>query len=271
MHQAVHTSSRKTFETMYKSILFRLFPSFLKPCLLLILTMGIFFASFMVPQYQATALAANPGSGHICSWYTVYPGDTLGILANRYRSTIWALAHANYIPNINLIFVGQRLCIPRPNRSSSSWQPRGIFRNGTVRWYAYDALEWSNHAQINGQIHQIAALYGLPANLMLAIAWQESGWQQHVISRDGGIGVMQVMPYTAVWINSITNKRFDPYKLWDNLTISATYLRWLWQEFGGNWAQIISAYNEGAYAVSHWGIYDWSYVNSVFSLARHFY
>ena len=106
-------------------------------------------------------------------------------------------------------------------------------------------------------------------NLLLAIAWQESGWKQHVIARDGGIGVMQVMPTTASWINQVTGKYRDPYKLWDNLNISATYLSWLWQQFGGNWAQIISAYNEGGYAVAHRGIYNWSYVNNVIFLAHH--
>jgi soluble lytic murein transglycosylase-like protein len=47
----------------------------------------------------------------------------------------------------------------------------------------------------------------------MAIAWQESGWYQHVIAWDGGIGVMQLMPYTAMGINAGTGIRRNPYHL----------------------------------------------------------
>jgi hypothetical protein len=221
--------------------------------------------------HPPVALAANPGPGHSCSWYTVHPGDTLSFLSRRYHSSIWTIARVNAIRNINLIFVSQRLCFPVTNRGYASWQPSGLLHNGAIRWYAYDALDWSNQSQTTSLIRRVAALHNLPANLMLAIAWQESGWKQHVISRDGGIGVMQIMPYTASWINSLTGRRLDPYKLWDNLNLSATYLGWLWQQFGGNWVSIISAYNEGGYAVSHWGVYNWRYVNNVLFLSRRFW
>ncbi len=44
--------------------------------------------------------------------YIVVPGDTLGRIAARFGSTVAAIAQANGITNINLIFVGQRLTIP---------------------------------------------------------------------------------------------------------------------------------------------------------------
>ena len=44
--------------------------------------------------------------------YTVQPGDTLYRLALRYNTTIWAIAQANNIANVNLIYVGQKLIIP---------------------------------------------------------------------------------------------------------------------------------------------------------------
>lgn len=44
--------------------------------------------------------------------YIVAPGDSLGMIAARYGVLINDLAWANSIPNINLIFVGQKLIIP---------------------------------------------------------------------------------------------------------------------------------------------------------------
>ncbi|GER86119.1 hypothetical protein KDW_02810 [Dictyobacter vulcani] len=115
-----------------------------------------------------------------------------------------------------------------------------------------------------------AARYGLPQSLMLAIAWQESGWNQHVIAQDGGIGMMQIMPYTAQGLNRQVNGHYDPYKLQDNIELGAIYLRSLWHGFHGNKTQIISAYNEGGWNVQHRGIFNWRYVNSVHALMRRY-
>jgi len=46
------------------------------------------------------------------TYYVVQPGDTLSGIAWRYGTTVWAIANANGIWNVNLIYVGQRLVIP---------------------------------------------------------------------------------------------------------------------------------------------------------------
>jgi len=257
----------------------RLKPYIYKHIVLVICTVVLLFGSLLLSHsQQPNAHAANPGSGHACSWYSIRFGDTLGNIAGRYRANLWTLAQVNGIGNVNLIFAGQRLCIPYAvngggQSGGGSGNPGGgsgggILANGYVPWYDYNALQWSSRDQVSAQLRQIAANYGLPTNLVLAIAWQESGWTQHVIAHDGGIGVMQLMPYTAMSINSSTGIHRDPYKLWDNLNLGATYLRWLWNSFHGNLAQVISAYNEGGWAVTHRGIFNWNYVNSVMYLMR---
>lgn len=45
--------------------------------------------------------------------YTVRPGDTLGDIAYRFRTTVQTLARINRITNPDMIRVGQRLLIPR--------------------------------------------------------------------------------------------------------------------------------------------------------------
>lgn len=240
---------------------------------LIICTVFLLCGSMLVSQFQPARAAASPGAGNACKWYTVRAGDTLSAIAWSYHTTIWVLAQVNHIANVNLIFVNQQICIPyRVGGSSSggagSSTSSGLYPNGTVRWYAYDALQWSTQSEVVGQLKLIAERYHLPLNLLLAIARQESGWTQHVIARDGGIGVMQLMPYTAQSINAGTGVRRDPYKLWDNLNQGAIYLSWLWQNFHGNLVDIISAYNEGGWNVMHVGIFNWSYVDSVLYLMR---
>jgi soluble lytic murein transglycosylase-like protein len=238
---------------------------------LIVLTCLLFFGSFAVTQkdtlaaYAAETVEAN----QTCIWHRVVPGDTLGDLAFSYHSNVWHLARINHIHNVDLIFVGQNLCIDS-TVAHKSGSTDGMLPNGSVRWYAYDSLDWSNKAEVANQLRQAAARYGLPANLLLAIAWQESGWNQHVISYDGGIGVMQIMPYTAYGLDRQTGMSYNPYKLSDNIELGAIYLRSLMNGFHGNLNEVISGYNEGGWSVIHRGIFNWNYVRSVQSLMKQF-
>jgi LysM repeat protein len=61
--------------------------------------------------YAGRTLVIYPGcwGGHV---YYVHCGDTLWSIAQRYGTTVWAIAHANGIWNVNHIYAGQRLWIP---------------------------------------------------------------------------------------------------------------------------------------------------------------
>ncbi len=255
----------------------RLKPYMYKQIILIVCTVVLLSGSFIFTHIEQNAHAANPGAGNTCAWYRIRFGDTLANIASANHANIWALARANGIGNVNLIFAGQLMCIPHASSggvqsggSGSGGNGSGVLASGTVSWYNYGALQYSTRGQVSAMLRQIAWNYGLPAKLVLAIGWQESGWTQHVIARDGGIGVMQLMPYTAMTINGTTRVYRDPYKLWDNLNLGATYLRWLWDTFHGNLDQVISAYNEGGWAVMHRGIFNWTYVRSVLFLMNTF-
>ncbi len=56
-----------------------------------------------------------------CNSYTVQRGDTLGQIARQYGTSVQAIANANGITNVNLIHVGQRLCVP--SGSAPAGQP----------------------------------------------------------------------------------------------------------------------------------------------------
>ena len=239
----------------------------------LFLLIAILIASFVqIPSYQYKAYAADLKVEYTCTPYTIRFGDTLGNISARFHIGILALAKANNIFNINLIFAHRSLCLPHSAtgsiRQNYARHTPGILSSGSVRWYAYNALERSNYRQVHTLLHHAAAFYGLSPNIVIAIARQESNFQQHIIARDGGIGVMQLMPSTATWINTITGTERDPYKLRDNIFMGAFYIRMLGDTFHWNTSRVISAYNEGPWAVSHRGIRNWSYVNNVLRLAE---
>lgn len=55
---------------------------------------------------------ANITPESACAWHIVVPGDTLGTLGAAHHTSALAIAHANAIADPNVIYVGERLCIP---------------------------------------------------------------------------------------------------------------------------------------------------------------
>ena len=52
------------------------------------------------------------------------------------------------------------------------------------------------------QIGQIAADHGVPGDLAAALAWQESGFNNGLVSPSNARGVMQILPGTWDWIQA---------------------------------------------------------------------
>jgi putative chitinase len=81
---------------------------------------GIYNPNFIYPGQQ---LIIPAGSGNPQpppqSYYTVQRGDTLARIAARFGTTVWAIAQANNIQNINWIYAGMYLVIP----SGGSYPP----------------------------------------------------------------------------------------------------------------------------------------------------
>lgn len=235
---------------------------------ILFILMATLLSSFIqlsFHQYEAYA-AEN------CTQYTLHSGDTLSAIAIRGHTDVQTLARANGIANGDVIFAAHSLCLVQATKSAGGQNPEKYVSNvlsfGSVRWYAYNSLERSTYQQVNTLLHSAAAYYHIPVELALAIARQESGLRQHVIARDGGIGVMQIMPYTAMSINKMTGTARDPYKLQDNVFMGVFYLHVLGDSFHWNVPKVISAYNEGPWAVTHRGIFNWHYVNNVMAMLR---
>jgi hypothetical protein len=83
----------------------------------------------------------------------------------------------------------------------------------------------------------------VPTRLVIATAWQESGWQSNIVNCDGGRGLMQVMPDTEAFINQRFEKSYDSHDYRQNATLGANYLAWLTKAFGDQ-------YFKGSYDLS---------------------
>jgi LysM repeat protein len=79
----------------------------------------------------ATTPAASSGV------HVVQYGETLAIIAARYGTSVWALARANGLSNINHIYVGQRLALSGSGSASTS-TPSSSASSGGGKWILVD-------------------------------------------------------------------------------------------------------------------------------------
>ncbi len=81
--------------------------------------------------------------------------------------------------------------------------------------------------------------YGVDPNIARAVAMQESGGRQDVVSPSGAIGTFQLMPDTAKELG------VDPHDLDQNIRGGIQYLKQMHDRYGGNLDRALYAYNWG--------------------------
>jgi N-acetylmuramoyl-L-alanine amidase len=198
--------------------------------------------------------------------HVVTRGATLWGIARHYGVTVSAIVAANGIVNPSRIFAGQRLVIPGAPVRRSAPAPRPSMPAAMARLVA--ERDWVRRAIVREADRQ-----GVPRGLALAVAWQESGWQQGVVSHAGAVGVMQLMPGTAEWIGQTMLGR--PVNIRDarsNIAAGVRLLRHYIDRYDGNRDLVLAAYYQGQRAVDTHGIYAVSrpYIASIRSLERLF-
>lgn len=99
-------------------------------------------------------------------------------------------------------------------------------------------------------VDEIAQLNGVDPYLARAIIQAESAFYDKARSRAGAMGLMQLMPATALRFG-VT----DPFDPRQNINGGTKYLKWLMDYFGGDVTKTIAAYNSGERNVDkHHGI-----------------
>lgn len=99
---------------------------------------------------------------------------------------------------------------------------------------------------IHAAITAAARRQSLNHDLLEAVAWRESGFRQSALSPKGAVGVMQIMPATALGLG------VDRYDLRQNIEGGAAYLRMMLNRYSGDTTLALAAYNAGPGAVDRY-------------------
>jgi peptidoglycan lytic transglycosylase len=106
-------------------------------------------------------------------------------------------------------------------------------------------------------IRQQAAEKGVAADLIAAVIWRESKFDENAVSAAGARGLMQITPDTARYIERLSGgTTFRVADLTDpdiNIRYGTYYLGYLLDKYGGNEVAAIAAYNAGESNVDSWG------------------
>jgi LysM repeat protein len=222
----------------------------------------------------APANAAPSGS------YVVQPGDTLSGIAARAGMSVNQLAALNGLnPNTYLISgtairVGgsgsTEFVSGGGTSSSAAGQPVGSAAEGQPTDPPYPTPETVSAPEVGS----IAAANGVPSSLADAIAWQESGFNNDLVSSADARGVMQILPGTWQWIQNDLNQgpALAPASAADNVRGGVLLLHSLLTATGGDPALAAAGYYQGLPSVQQNGMYPSTqqYVQDVMSLEHQF-
>ena len=213
---------------------------------------------------QSSSASAGGGS------YVVQPGDTLSAIAARAGISLDSLAAANGIAPNGTLLAGSVLSLSgAPSTVSTVSQPVSTAAAGTTSG-PYPTPQTVSASDIGS----IAAANGVSPSLAAAIGWQESGFNNNLVSSTGAVGVMQIEPGTWNWIgqNLAGSTPLSPASATDNVRGGVLLLHSLLSAAGGDPALAAGGYYQGLQSIQQHGMYSdtQQYVNNVLALRSRF-
>jgi soluble lytic murein transglycosylase-like protein len=176
----------------------------------------------------STSSASTSRGSFVVPW-----GDTLSQIAARAGVSTRALAAANGLSVDGVLPAGQALTIPGGGGSG---------------------LHTTSESVSSAQISELATSHGVPPALSTAVAWQESGFNNRLVSSAGARGVMQIMPGTWNFIQDrLASSRLDTSSALENVHAGVMYLGYLLHANGGDSSKAVASYYQGLGSVQRDG------------------
>ena len=182
--------------------------------------------------------ANKPAAAETFTKIVVQRGENLSILAKRHGTTIAKLARVNRLDPSRFLLEGAVLRVPRAAAPSGGGPATTL-----------------SHDQVRELLNRWSGYYGVDPSLARALAWMESGFQTNLTSHVGAWGVMQIIPSTWDYVQSVLAGRAFPRTAEGNIRVGLIYLRHLLRRFDGNERLALAGWYQGERAVREHGVY----------------
>jgi LysM repeat protein len=204
--------------------------------------------------------------------YVVREGDNLTKLSRKLGHSVPWLKAKNGLRSSTIV-IGQRLVYGTTARTTVSAQGVSSTVAGSAAYHRalLKQRPMPARAHVRALIRASAKRHGVPTSLALALSYQESGFQQRVVSPVDAIGVMQVLPSTARGLARIHGRHYDLLRVEDNVEAGVTLLA----DLVGGWGWVdraLAGYYQGLGSVSRVGYLPQTkqYIKNVTLLRKHF-
>jgi LysM repeat protein len=174
--------------------------------------------------------------------YVVKPGDSLTAIARRSGTTLSTLTRLNKLNPARPLLIGTHLRLPAAVSAAPT------------------AVSASNATEVRASIDKWAGYYGVDPSLARALAWMESGFNNTVVSPVGAQGVMQILPSTWDYVQTVLIGHPVQHGADGNVQVGLAYLHHLLGVFGGNEHLALAGWYQGERAVKKVGPYKVSKV-----------
>jgi hypothetical protein len=99
-----------------------------------------------------------------------------------------------------------------------------------------------------------ARVYGVDPSLVRALGWMESGYRPGLVSRAGARGVLQVLPTTEDYVETVLLRRHVPGTVSGGIHVGVVFLRQLLRECHGNVRLALAGWYQGPASVRRNGV-----------------
>jgi len=186
--------------------------------------------------------------------HVVRSGESLSSIARHYGTTVRKLAKLNHLNPTHFLLIGTRLRVPHARHVHAVRVAVRTQSVATVRW----------------MLDHWAAHYGVSVHLVRALAWMESGYNNHLVSSVGARGIMQLLPTTFHFAETSLIGHHVTHNANGNVRAGVAYLAHLLHDFHGNTRLALAGWYQGEVAVRSHGVYKVSkpFVRDVISLSK---
>jgi len=196
--------------------------------------------------------------------YTVVPGDTLAGIARKHAVRLDDLRRLNRLKLTSILRPGRVLRIPAivVPASLAGRLPSVLVRR-------------PERLRLVPIFMAASKEFGVPADLLMAVAYRESNWNPAAVSRSGAMGVGQLMPTTVTFVSTRLlrlPRLLNPWVPVDNIRMSARTLRHLLDLTSQDPFRALVAYYQGFGSLTRTGVLPVgrAYAQSILALRPRF-
>jgi LysM repeat protein len=196
-------------------------------------TLAAFGHGSAVPEKRRTIVA-------VARRHVVKAGESLTAIAGRFHTTVSTLARLNHLDPARPLLIGTVLRLPTVEHVARVTPAAATVTDAT---------------SVRASLDHWASVYDVDPHLARALAWMESGYNNTLVSSVGARGIMQLLPTTWSYVETVLIGHKVAHDADGNVQVGVALLHHLLTVFHGNARLALAGWYQGERAVKQHGLF----------------